>query len=70
MRQEKPRGRTGGGQGAVNGRVGSAMRTIALKQAPRGHASAVAATVLRGLGVPDEEALAVASLPLPDFPPE
>ena len=46
------------------------MRTIALKQAPRGHASAVAATVLRGLGVPDEEALAVASLPLPDFPPD
>lgn len=54
----------------ISGTVGSAMRTIARGPAPRGHANAVAATVLRGLGVPDDEAVAVANMPLPDFPAE
>lgn len=52
----------------VQGTVGSAMHTIALGAAPAGHDVAVAATVLRGLGVPAEEADRVAALPLPVFP--
>ena len=49
----------------VNGTVTQAMRSIAHGLAPAGHASAVAATVLRGLGMPPDAALAVAKRPLP-----
>ncbi|MBG9390448.1 TetR/AcrR family transcriptional regulator [Caenimonas aquaedulcis] len=52
----------------INGSVSSAMASIARGHAPKGHASAVAASVLRALGVDAQEAVAVASLPLPDFP--
>ena len=38
-------------------------------EAGRGHASAIAATVLRGLGMAPEEADAVAKRPLPPLPP-
>jgi AcrR family transcriptional regulator len=53
----------------INGTVMHAMRRIAFGLAPPGHASAVAATVLRGLGLTHEEALAVAKRPLPEFAP-
>ncbi len=52
----------------IVGTVGSAMRSVVMGQAPKGHASAVATTVLRGLGVPFEEAARIASRPLPELP--
>jgi hypothetical protein len=45
------------------------MQAIALGMAPPGHAAAVAETVLRGLGVPADQARAAATMPLPDLPP-
>lgn len=54
----------------VIGAVGQAMRSVALGAAPANHGSAVAATVLRGLGMDFDEALAVARRPLPPFSPQ
>jgi len=51
----------------ILGTVAHAMRSVASGQAPAGHGSAVATTVLRGLGVPFEEAAKYASRPLPDL---
>lgn len=53
----------------INGTVMQAMRSTAHGLAPAGHGSAVAATVLRGLGMAHDEALAVAKRPLPEFAP-
>ena len=47
---------------------GQAMRSVALGLAPAKHDIAVAATMLRGLGMAADEALAVARRPLPEFP--
>ena len=52
----------------ITGTVSQAMRSVALCQAPPRHDSAVAATVLRGLGLPFELAQQVARRPLPDLP--
>ena len=52
----------------ISGTVGQAMRSVALGLAPARHDVAVAATVLRGLGMAADEALAVARRPLPEFP--
>jgi AcrR family transcriptional regulator len=52
----------------INGTISSAMQAIALGMAPAGHAAAVAETVLRGLGVPADEARAAATMPLPELP--
>ncbi len=52
----------------IQGTVGNAMRTIAMGAAPAQHGIAVAATVLRGLGMPFGEALEVARRTLPPFP--
>jgi AcrR family transcriptional regulator len=51
----------------ISGTVSSAMRSVALGLAPPGHGSAVATTVLRGLGVPFEEAARIANRQLPDL---
>lgn len=51
----------------INGAVTQAMRRAALGQAPARHDSAVATSVLRGLGVPFDDALEIARRPLPDF---
>ena len=51
----------------VAGTVAQGMRTIAAGGAPANHGSAVAATVLVGLGLPQEQALAVTRKPLPPF---
>lgn len=51
----------------IGGTIGSAMATIAHGHAPEGHASAVAATVLQGLGMAASEAQAIARLPLPEL---
>lgn len=53
----------------IQGTVSSAMQAIALGAAPKGHDVAVAATVLRGLGVPADKADEVAALKLPEFVP-
>jgi AcrR family transcriptional regulator len=52
----------------IAGTVSQAMRSVALGLAPARHDIAVAATVLRGLGMAADEALAVARRPLPDVP--
>lgn len=52
----------------INGTGAQAMRSVAYGLVPSGHDSAVAAMILRGLGMPYEEADAVARRPLPDFP--
>lgn len=52
----------------ISGTVARAMVSIAHGVAPAGHASAVAAMVLRGLGMDADEAVAVAKRPLPPFP--
>jgi len=52
----------------ISGTVAQAMRSVAHGFAPARHGSAVAATVLRGLGMPFDEALEVARRPLPEFP--
>ena len=49
----------------VQGTVLAAMRTVLERRAGAEHASDVAATVLRGLGVDAAEADAIASRPLP-----
>lgn len=49
----------------IGGTVSQAMRSVALGLAPPGHGIAVAATVLRGLGVPFEKAAQIAKRPLP-----
>jgi hypothetical protein len=51
----------------ISGTVTQAMRSVASGLAPSGHGSAVAATVLRGLGVPFEAAAEIARRPLPQF---
>lgn len=53
----------------IGGTITQAMRSVAFGVAPPGHGVAVTASVLRGLGMPYEEALAVAKRPLPEFPP-
>jgi AcrR family transcriptional regulator len=53
----------------INGTVTQAMRRVALGMAPARHDVAVAAAVLRGLGMPFDEALEVARRPLPEFQP-
>jgi AcrR family transcriptional regulator len=53
----------------INGTVAQAMRSVALGLAPANHGRDVAATVLRGLGMPYAEAAEVARRPLPPFPP-
>ena len=45
----------------------AAIRRVLEGRAREGHASALAALVLRGLGVPAAEAEAVARLPLPGY---
>jgi len=54
----------------INGTVMQAMHSVALGLAPPGHASAVAATVLRGLGMSYAAAAAVARRPLPPLDPQ
>ena len=49
----------------IAGTVLQAMRTVLAGEAGRSHASATAATVLRGLGMPYDEAEDVARRPLP-----
>lgn len=51
----------------ISGTVMQAMRTAAFGLAPPRHDSAVAATILRGLGVAPDKALAIARRPLPEF---
>jgi AcrR family transcriptional regulator len=53
----------------INGTVTQAMRSVALGAAPPRHDRAVAACVLRGLGMAWDEARRVAQRPLPPFPP-
>ena len=50
---------------AISGVCTNAMRRVALGQAPGKHDVACAATVLRALGVPPQEAAEVAARPLP-----
>ena len=52
----------------VLGTIGQAMRTAALGKVPRGYDAMVATAVLRGLGMPFDEAAAVARRPLPLLP--
>lgn len=52
----------------INGTISQAMRSVAHGAAPARHDVMVAATVLRGLGMPFDESLEVARRPLPDFP--
>lgn len=54
----------------INGAGAQAMLRVAMGQAPPDHGVAVATLVLRGLGVPPDEAAAVARRPLPPFPEE
>jgi hypothetical protein len=49
----------------IGGTVAQGMRSVAMGLAMPGHGTAVATTVLRGLGVPFERAAQVASRPLP-----
>lgn len=51
----------------ISGTITQAMRTVALGLAPPNHGSAVAALVLRSLGLDHDAADEVASRPLPDF---
>jgi AcrR family transcriptional regulator len=52
----------------INGTISQAMLSVAHGLAPARHDIAAASTVLRGLGMPFDEALEVARRPLPDFP--
>lgn len=52
----------------LQGTTAQAMRNVAYGQAPTGHREAVATMVLRALGMPADEAKAVANRPLPEFP--
>jgi AcrR family transcriptional regulator len=49
----------------ISGTVTQAMRTVALGMAPANHGSAIAALVLRGLGMDSKAAQEVATRPLP-----
>jgi AcrR family transcriptional regulator len=49
----------------VSGTILQAMRRIASGRAPAGHARAVAATILRGLGLPPAKVRAILRRPLP-----
>jgi AcrR family transcriptional regulator len=51
----------------INGAGTHAMRSVALRLAPPSHGADMAACVLRGLGVPYDEAEQIAHRPLPDF---
>lgn len=51
----------------INGLVTTAMRRVALGLAPPNHDVACTAMLLRGLGLPAEEAAEVAKRPLPDL---
>lgn len=53
----------------IGGAVNNAMRRIIMGAASASHGTALATMVLRGLGMPAEDAAAVARRPLPDFPP-
>ncbi len=53
----------------INGTVQQAMRTVTYGAAPTNHGRDVANCVLRGLGMGQAEAKAVAHRPLPPFPP-
>lgn len=53
----------------LQGTTTQAMRNVAYGHAPSGHREAVATMILRGLGMPADEAKAVAHRPLPEFPP-
>lgn len=53
----------------ISGTVSQAMRSVAAGKVPARHDSAVAATVLRGLGVPFDDAWEIARRPLPELPP-
>ena len=52
----------------ISGTFTRAMRSVVLGLAPARHDVAVAATVLRGLGMAADEAVQVARRPLPEFP--
>ncbi len=52
----------------IRGTIAYALRRIAAGHAPPRHAIAATATVLRGLGMDFDEALAVARMPLPELP--
>jgi len=51
----------------ISGTVMQAMRTVALGLSPPNHGSAIAALVLRSLGMGNDDAAEVAGRPLPDF---
>jgi len=51
----------------ISGTVTQAMISVALGLAPANHGSAIATLVLRGLGMAYDEAMEVASRPLPGF---
>lgn len=53
----------------IAGTISQAMRMLIAGAAPRGHAQAVSATVLIGLGMERARALEVAARPLPPFVP-
>jgi AcrR family transcriptional regulator len=55
---------------AMQGICSSAMRRVALGQAPARHGIAVATLVLRALGMGADEAAEIARRPLPPFPEE
>jgi hypothetical protein len=55
---------------AMQGICSSAMRRVALGQAPARHGAAVATLVLRALGMAPDEAAEIARRPLPPFPEE
>jgi hypothetical protein len=55
---------------AMQGICSSAMRRVALAQAPARHGIAVATLVLRALGMAADEAAEIARRPLPPFPEE
>jgi AcrR family transcriptional regulator len=52
----------------IGGTVSQAMRSVALGSRMPGHGTAIATTVLRGLGMPFQKAAQVAGRPLPGFP--
>lgn len=52
----------------INGTINAAMITAALGGAPKHHDIAVSTAVLRGLGMADDDAAALAKRPLPPLP--
>jgi AcrR family transcriptional regulator len=55
------------GMDLIGGTVAQGMRSVARGAAGADHGTAIATTVLRGLGVPADKAAEVASRPLPEF---